>query len=116
MAHNITLLLGETQVPPLDLTTVYPAQQPSLCQESLCKASEISARCAEAYDQSVDQTGASVDAAVSSMDAMLAECAKLEATFDNMDLTAARIKEIRAEVDALGYMMKRSPKLIEKKK
>ena len=56
-----------------------------------------------------------MDAAVASMDAMLGECAKLEATFDNMDLTAARIKEIRAEVDVLEYMMKRSTKLIEKK-
>jgi hypothetical protein len=114
MSRNIVALLGETK-------------------DSLCTASAISAACAEAYNDAVDDMGAAADKAATSMEAMcidahevrgavflscghtwqamLSECAKLEATFDNMDLTAARLKELRGEVDQLEYLLRRSPKL-----
>ena len=89
MAHNIVNLLTETK-------------------ERLGTASAISAQCAEAYNDATTDLGDSVDKAVASMDSMLEECSKLEATFDNMDACAARLKELRAETDAFEAMWKRA--------
>ena len=80
-------------------------------QDSLGTASAISAQCAQAYDESTGEMGQRVDEACAAMEAMLGECGKLEGTFDSMDQCAARLKQLRGEVDALDAMMKRSTKL-----
>jgi len=80
-------------------------------QDSLGTASAISAQCAVAYNDSTEQMGQAVDTACASMEAMLGECGKLEGTFEDMDRTAERLKQLRQEVDMLDGMMKRSTKL-----